>query len=176
MEFDPRRMLEIFAKHRVEYVVVGGIGGALHGSPMSTDDVDIVPDLKKTNLDSLAAALNEMNARIQSSEAPEGIAVQFTGKDLQKWIVDFRFLNLSTDYGKLDLIHRPSGTAGYRDLARNAETLQVGDLGVRIAALEDIIRSKQAVARERDLAQLPTLRMLLEKKRAEPPSSPDDEA
>jgi len=31
---------------------------------MSTDDVDIVPALKKTNLDSLAAALREMDARV----------------------------------------------------------------------------------------------------------------
>jgi hypothetical protein len=174
MEFDPRRILEVLAKHRVEYVVVGGIGGTLHGSPMSTDDVDVVPALRKTNLDSLAAALNEMNTRIRSSEAPEGIEVQFIGKDLQKRIVEFRFLSLSTDHGNLDLIHRPAGTGGYQELARNAQTLRVGEIEVRVSALEDIIRSKQAAGRERDLAQLPTLRMLLEK-RAEGPTRANDE-
>jgi hypothetical protein len=174
MNFDPSRILQILAKHRVEYVVVGGIGGTLHGSPMTTDDVDIVPALKKTNLDSLAGALNEMNTRILSQEDTEGVSVQFTGKDLQQWIVDFRFLNLSTDHGKLDLIYRPSGTGGFRDLARNAETLTIGDIEVRVSALEDIIRSKQAAARARDLAQLPTLRMLLEK-RTERLTRPDDQ-
>jgi hypothetical protein len=54
----------VLFKYGVEYLVVGGIGAVLHGSPMSTDDVDIVPALKKTNLDSLAAALREMDARV----------------------------------------------------------------------------------------------------------------
>ena len=161
---DPAQIFRILAEHRVDHVVIGGIGGVLHGSPMSTDDVDIVPALKKTNLDALAAALNEMNARLMTSEAPDGINVTFTGKELQKWIVDFRFLHLLTDYGRLDLIHRPEGTSGYQELASNAESLDLGDVQVRVAALEDIIRSKQAVARDRDLAQLPTLRALLEEK------------
>ncbi len=166
MTFDPERILRILAQHGVDYVVVGGIGGVLHGSPMSTDDVDIVPALKKSNMDSLSAALSAMNARILSLEAPEGISVDWTGKDLQRWIVDFRFLNLMTDYGRLDLIHRPGGTSGYQELAANAEGLDLGDVGIRVAALEDIIRSKQAVARNRDLEQLPTLRLLLESKKA----------
>ena len=130
---------------------------------MSTDDVDIVPALNRGNLDSLAVALNEMNARILSAEYPEGIKIDFSGKDLQKWIVEFRFLNLRTDYGRLDVIHRPGGTAGYPDLAPNAEEFQLENVTVRVAALEDIIHSKQAVGRDRDLAQLPTLRMVLER-------------
>ena len=173
-QFNPRRMLETLAKHGVDFVLVGGLGGALHGSPMSTDDVDIVPSLKKTNLDSLAAALNEMNARLMSSEAPEAIRAHFTAKDLQKWIVDFRFLNLVTDYGNLDLIHRPSGTGGFQELFTSADELDIGGTKVRVAALEDIIRSKQAVARERDLAQLPTLRLLLDQKQGNPPDRSDD--
>ena len=166
MEFDPGRILEVLARYSVDYVVVGGIGAVLHGSPMSTDDIDIVPALKKGNLDFLAAALNEMNARILSQEAPDSIKVDWTAGDLQRWIVDFRFLNLMTDYGRLDLIHRPSGTSGYQELARNAENLVLADAEIRVAALEDIIRSKQAVARDRDLEQLPTLRLLLESKKS----------
>jgi hypothetical protein len=166
MEFDPGRILEVLARYSVDYVVVGGIGAVLHGSPMSTDDVDIVPALKKGNLDFLAAALNELNARILSQEAPDGIKVDWKAGDLQRWIVDFRFLNLMTDYGRLDLIHRPSGTSGYQELARNAENLDLADAEIRVAALEDIIRSKQAVARDRDLEQLPTLRLLLESKKS----------
>jgi predicted nucleotidyltransferase len=164
MPFDPARILAVLAEHGVDYVVIGGIGGVLHGSPMTTNDLDVVPALKKANMDSLAAALNEMNARILSHEAPDGIEVEWTAKDLQRWIVDFRFLNVMTDYGQLDLIHRPEGTTGYQELAANAEEMDLDDVVIRVAALEDIIRSEQAVARERDLEQLPTLRLLLEER------------
>ncbi|MGH2731174.1 MAG: hypothetical protein ACRDJI_11290 [Actinomycetota bacterium] len=163
-QFNPRLILETLSQHGVEYVVVGGIGGTLHGAPLLTDDVDIVPALKKTNLDSLANALQDMKAKLLTAENPEGVEVEVTGKRLQKWIVDFAFLSLLTEYGQLDLIYRPSGTAGYQELSANSEVLELGDVEVRVAALEDIIRSKQAAGRETDLQQLPTLRMLLERK------------
>jgi hypothetical protein len=164
MAFDPGQILRILTKHKVEYIVVGGLGGVLHGAPMSTDDVDIVPALRKANLEALANALNEMNARVQVTDEPEGIQIHFAAKDLQRWIVDFRFLNLMTDHGRLDILHRPGGTNGFQDLAGSAEVFDLEGIEIRVAALEDIIRSKQAVARDRDLEQLPTLRRLLESK------------
>lgn len=144
---------------------MGGIGGTLHGSPISTRDVDVVPDLRASNLDALAHALNEMNARVVANDAPNGsMEVDWRGKDLMRWIVDFRFLILITDYGRLDLIHRPRGTSGYADLARSAVDLELDDVHVKVAALEDIIRSKEAAGRQRDLEHLDTLRLLLEAK------------
>lgn len=168
MTFDPTEILRVLGRHRVDHIVIGGIGGVLHGAPMSTDDVDIVPALQKANLDSLADALNELDARILVADEPDGLKVDFTGKRLRRWIVDFRFLNLTTKFGRLDLLYKPGGTTGYLDLAANAESFDIEGLEIRVAALEDIIRSKQAVARDRDLEQLPTLRMLLESKRIRP--------
>jgi hypothetical protein len=166
MAFDPERILRILGKHDVDHIVVGGIAGVLHGSPMPTDDLDIVPALKKTNVDALATALNELGARLMMSGEPNGIKVDWRGKSLHRMIVDVRSLNLMTDYGQLDVIHRPAGTSGYQDLDGKAEDLEIDDVRIRVAALEDIIRSKQAVARDRDLEQLPTLRLLLESKKS----------
>lgn len=164
--FDPETILKVLARRRVDMIVVGGVGGILHGSPLPTNDVDVVPALKPLNLDALATALNELSSRIMSHDAPGGLVeIDWTGPDLRRWIVDFRWLNLVTDFGRLDLIHRPGGTSGYADLARSAEDMELDDVIIKVAALEDIIRSKQAVARQRDLEQLPTLRLLLEMKR-----------
>lgn len=165
MSFKPKPILKTLARHGVDAIVVGGVGALLHGSPLLTDDVDVVPALDEASLEALARALNDLNARIKSHEAPGGlIEVDWTAKDLRRWVVDFRWLNLMTDFGQLDLIHRPGGTGGYSDLAHAAEMIDLDDVPVKVAALEDIIRSKEAVARQRDLEQLPTLRMLLEVK------------
>ncbi|HEX2056952.1 MAG TPA: hypothetical protein VHI71_01155 [Actinomycetota bacterium] len=154
----------------MDVIVVGSIGGLLHGSPLLTDDVDVVPALKASSLDALAIALNELNAQIMAAEAPGGvIAVDWRGRDIGKWVVDFHFLNLMTDFGQLDLIHRPAGTSGYQDLAKAAELVELGDVEIKVAALEDIIRSKETVGRDRDREQLPTLRLLLEAKRKRGP-------
>jgi hypothetical protein len=71
-------------------------------------------------------------------------------------------LNLSTRAGHLDLSYLPSGTAGYSDLAERAERLDLGDgLAAPVAALEDVIRSKEAAGRDKDRIVLPALRTLL---------------
>jgi hypothetical protein len=71
---------------------------------------------------------------------------------------------LVTRAGRLDIMFTPSGTRGFGDLSRRAVTYRLGDIDVRVAALEDTIRSKEASARDRDLQQLPTLRKLLERR------------
>lgn len=162
VDFRPKAILEVLAKHGVDYVVLGGIASVIYGSPFPTSDVDVVPELKVSNLDRLAAALKEMDARILVTDEPEGREIEITGRFLKKNLPDFKFLHFKTKYGQLDILYKPAGTDGYRDLVRHAESVQLGGAAVRIAALEDIIRSKQAAGRERDLEQLPTLRKLLE--------------
>lgn len=159
--FQPKKILEALARHDVACVVIGGIAGTIHGSPFTTSDVDICPDLRATNLEKLASALNELQSRILVTDEPEGLQIEVTGALLRKSIPDFQFLNFMTKYGQIDLLYKPAGTEGYKDLVRNAVEGALGEVTVQIAALEDVIRSKQAAGRQRDLEHLPTLRRLL---------------
>lgn len=160
--FRPLKILEVLAKHNVNFVLIGGLASALHGAPFSTIDVDVVPELQTWNLSQLAIALRELEATLRDANEPDEIQIDLDGKTLKKALPDFGFLRFNTKYGYLDLLYRPAGTDGYRDLVQSAEAEDVGSIQVRIASLEDVIRSKQAVGRPRDLEQLPTLRRLLE--------------
>lgn len=160
--FEPRAIIEVLDKHEVELVIIGGVASALHGSPFVTVDLDVVPALETSNLDRLAEALKELEAVLRDAETPEGIEIELSGRILKKALPEFGFLHFDTKHGYLDLIYEPAGTRGFRDLARAAIRFDVGAAQVRVAALEDVIRSKQAAARPRDLEQLPTLRRLLE--------------
>ena len=161
--FQPKKILEVLHRHDVKCVVLGGIASTLYGAPFPTSDVDICPALDTENLKRLGSALKEMNAVALAADEPDGLHLDFTGKNLKKWLADFTFLHLMTDYGQLDLLSRHAGTEGYRDLSREAVVEDLGgELEITIAALRDVIRSKQAAGRQRDLEQLPTLRKLLE--------------
>jgi hypothetical protein len=165
-EFRPEEILRILEKHRVQYVVIGGIAATLHGSPHVTTDIDITPERGVKNLQRLSAALTELNARIRVEGEPEGFKFNHDADSLA-WM---EVLNLITDWGALDLSFTPAGTRGYSDLRRDAVEIEVMGVHTTVASLADVVRSKEAAGRPKDLLVLPTLRRLLE----EPARRPSD--
>ena len=143
-------------RHEVEYVLVGGGAAQLHGAPvMRTRDADVVPSKSDDNLDRLSAALREMNARVWvGPNEPDGLAMAFDRGTLGQ--IE-GFLNLVTSFGPLDVTYRPDGTGGYADLAQSVVIVKLLGVDVPIASLEDIIRSKEAAGRPKDIAVLPAL-------------------
>jgi len=66
--------------------------------------------------------------------------------------------NLICPDGEFDISFHPSGFAeGYDRLAVNAHRLRVGEVDVVVADLADVIRSKEAAGRLKDLRVLPLL-------------------
>jgi hypothetical protein len=149
----------VLERHGVQYVVIGAQAAVVHGVPLLTEDLDITPARDAKNLDRLAAALRKLDPRLRSAQDPEGIPFPVDGAMLataETW-------TLITRLGALDLAFRPSGTRGYEDLRRDATLIELGEnLTVSVASLADVIRSKEAVGREKDRMQLPLMRRALE--------------
>jgi hypothetical protein len=108
-----------------------------------------------------------MEAKIRTADAPEGLAFSCDAAFLRQ----MKLLNLTTRFGDLDLSFEPAGTGGYAELSARSVEYDLGEgLIVPVAALEDIIRSKEAANCEKDRQALPTLRLLLRRRRSEPPT------
>lgn len=157
MTFDPRRICRELNAHGVRYVLVGGFAAALHGSPLPTDDVDIVPARDADNLDRLGAALTALGARIRTGGEP--VQTRIDGAFLAA--MPF-MLNLTTPFGDLDLTFRPAGPLdGYTGWAEGASEITIAaDVNVRVASLDDVIDSKRAAGRDKDVRALPYLESL----------------
>ena len=138
--------------------MIGGIAATLHGSNLRTGDVDICPARESRNLALLASALREMEARIRTADVPEGLSFACDAE----FLAGVDLLNLVTRFGDFDVAFLPAGTAGYEDLVHRAVQVDLEPVIVSVAALEDVIRSKRAAGRPKDLQQLPTLEVLLE--------------
>lgn len=164
----PLQADEIFAcldRHRVRYVLIGGLAAVLQGSPLATFDADICPARDAENLRRLASALEELDARIRTPDTPEGVRF---ARD-QTFLAGVQILNLVTRFGDLDLSFRPSGTDGFEDLAAGSIEVQIKGASVRVASLQDVIRSKEAADRPKDRRVLPVLRDLLDETRKKKP-------
>ena len=160
MELDLARLLEALDRHKVAYVLIGGLAAVYHGSPFPTEDADITPQTDRANLERLAAALVELDARIRTDAEPAGLPFTCDADSLAA----LKTVNLTTAAGDLDLTFEPAGTAGYDDLRRDATRTDLYGVTVQIASLADVIRSKQAANRPKDQRVLPTLREILSRR------------
>lgn len=122
--FEPLRILAGLRSHGVYYVLVGGLGAAVRGGPLETDDVDICLPDDPGNLPRLALALQQLGAQL---DAPAS-----TGKNR---------VSYDTSFGRLDCLELPSE---YASLIANASEIDVGH-GVKtsVASLDDLARLKR---------------------------------
>lgn len=169
-EPDPLEILRTLERHGVRYVLIGAAAARVAGAPVVTEDVDVTPATDQANLERLATALRELGARLRGAAEPEGVpfpvdAVMLGSAEI--W-------TLTTSAGDLDVCFMPSGTRGYDDLRREASRERLGKgLSVTVASLRDVIRSKEAAGRDKDLAQLPLLRRTLEQIREQEHRPPE---
>jgi len=161
--FDPSALLTQLAAFEVDYVLVGGLAAVVHGSPTTTNDADIVPARDRENLERLSNALRSLGARIRDIATPDGIPFD----PHPALLSGMQILNLQTMFGDLDLTFSPAALDDYGALVAESQMFVVAGIEVRVASLADVIRSKTAAGRPKDLAVLPTLHALQELKRSE---------
>lgn len=157
-DFEPGEILRALEAHHVRYVVIGAIAAVAAGVPILTTDLDVTPARSPENLERLALALRDLDAKLRTPTDPEGVPFPIEPEMLataDSW-------TLTTRSGDLDLMFSPAGTTGYDDLRRRASTERIAGIRVAVAALADVIRSKEAANREKDSMQLPILRRTLE--------------
>jgi len=138
--------------------VIGGIAERMLGSPRVTADFDVCPATTRANLERLAAALNELDARLRIEDAPSELWNEHR-------LHSHTSIALITTYGFLDIWFRPDGTGGYDDLIEKAIAVEVAGLEIKVAHLDDILRNKQAIGGPKYLSQLPLLRDLQRRRR-----------
>jgi len=155
--FDPERIITILARHNVKYVLIGALAARLQGFPRVTADADITPARDADNLEKLAKALRELEARVFTESVPEGLVFDCTGKTLTR----AEMWNLVTSAGRLDIAFVPSGTGGYADLRENAQRYEAFGVEIYAADLKDIIRSKEAAGRPQDRQDVIIMREML---------------
>jgi hypothetical protein len=165
---DVARIVEVLNRHDVDYVVIGGVAAEAWAESVGlrlqpTIDIDVTPDTNQGNLDRLSEALDDLQARIRTDAVPEGLPFSHDGASLGRAAM----WNLICPAGPFDISFVPSGTNGFTDFAERARVVLVEGLETPLADLSDIIRSKRAANRPKDLEVLPLLEEVLRRIRAE---------
>jgi len=156
-EFHPLQAEEIaraFNQAGVDYLFLGKSGAILLGFPGTTQDVDVFPARTPDNGQRIAAALKSLGFEISA--------------ELEREIVSGRdFVQIKTGPFDVDLVFAPDGIEDFNQAASRGITVGI----FRVANLKDIIASKRASGRQKDILDLPLLesfRVEYEKRNARP--------
>jgi hypothetical protein len=154
-EFRPRPILDALLAHEVDFVLIGGMAGVVRGSSYATYDVDIAYGRDRENLKHLAAALNDLGAKLRG--APEDVPFVLDAKTLENG-AHFTF---ETSYGSLDILTDPVGAPRYDELKRAAgEPKELEGVMILAASLDHLIAMKEAAGRTKDMLMTTEYRML----------------
>lgn len=157
---DAERQLALLGKHGVECVIVGGVAATLHGSSIVTRDLDVCYNRKHENLRRLVSALLSVNARLRG--APEGLPFILDEETLRRGL-NFTF---TTDIGDIDLLGELRGVGNYAEASEDADVMELFGFQYKVLALPNLIASKRAAGRPKDLIVIPELEAILEYQRA----------
>lgn len=127
----------------------------IQGTDELTTGVDLVPQLKPDNLDRLAAALSDLEARPATGRARK--------LDLEP-VAAGELTTFRAPPGLVRVVPEPAGTRrGYDDLRRQATREPLGQ-GIRapVASIGDLARMAAALGRRRDEPAIAQLRRLQE--------------
>ena len=145
-------LIRVLDEYRVSFVVIRGVAVAAHGYLRATEDLDLVPDPDRENLDRLGNALVSVDARLAADPGRE------LGPAERQALYRGRNLRLTTRLGDVDVVQRLPGVPGYGDLAAEAEHSSLGGVELAVCSREHLIAMKAARGSAQDRADLERLR------------------
>jgi hypothetical protein len=131
-------LAEAFAREAVDYLFIGKSAAILLGYPETTQDVDIFLPRSRENAERVLRALRSLGFDLDAATTMSIL----TGSEI---------VLLKSGPFALDLIHAPDGIESF-EAAKSRRIIEAGRFPV--ASLDDIIASKRATGREKDMSDI----------------------
>lgn len=153
------RLIERLCDAGIDFVIVGGFAGMLHGSTLVTRDLDVCAVLGAENLVRLRAALGDLHPvhrmtpqRLSFLETPEpGLGM--------------KNLYLETELGPIDFLGSILGIGDFERVRAASIEIELFGRRCRVISLQDLIQAKEALGRDKDLFAAKELRAIAEKQK-----------
>ncbi len=148
--------LRSLVEAEVEFVIVGGVAVAAHGSAYLTQDLDFCYSRTNRNLRRLVVALSGFSPKLRGF--PVNLPFTFDLAMLRNG-TNFTFV---TEIGDIDMLGEVAGVGNYEIVLMNSEEKQLFGFSVRVITIDALINAKRAAGRTKDLLVLPELEALRE--------------
>jgi hypothetical protein len=161
MKSDFIDLIKQLVKAKVDFVIIGGFAGVVHGCTYVTQDMDICCDFTPENLLRLQKAIADFHPVHRMT--PKRQKLHLTKKNCET----LKNLYLDTDIGQLDCISFVDGVGDYQQAKNASGLIKVEVLRLPVLGLDALIKAKKAMNRPRDrhaLIQLEAAKKLKKQK------------
>lgn len=153
---DYRELIQLLAKCRVEFIIVGGLAARVHGSTRFTDDLDIVYRREPANVTRLVDCLAPLSPYLRG--APPGLPFHWQTETVLKGLN----FTLTTSLGPVDVLGEITLGGNYEELLPFAEPLELFGQECLCLGVKRLIEVKRAAGRPKDFEAIAELQAILE--------------
>lgn len=154
-------IIRVLAQGGMDFIVIGGVAAAAHGSARATYDVDVVYARWPDNVARLAAALAPLKPYLRG--APAGLPFRWDAETIAHGLN----FTLTTTLGDENLLGEIVGGGGYEQLLPRTVKLSLFGAEHRRLDLDTLIHVKRAAGRPKDFEAIAELEALREEIRGE---------
>ena len=159
------RIFRELNSNRVKYLVIGGIAVNLHGFSRATGDLDIMISFEEENVSRFIKTIKHLNLKPRVSVKVEDFA---DSAKRNSWIKEknmkvFSLHNLGNPMEELDVILE--NDINFNKAYESKDIVKAGSIKIPILSINQLIKQKQNVGRERDTLDVKTLKKIRELKR-----------
>jgi predicted nucleotidyltransferase len=146
-----RELLERLVEAEVRFILVGGLAMNAWGYMRATQDVDVVPDPGRENLEKLDDLLRELGGKVDvKGQLLDSSAISTFLRTGDRTFV-------RTDLGQVDVLQGLPQVPRYEELEAKAKEIDLDGISVRVCSLEHLLEMKRASGRPRDRDDLEAL-------------------
>jgi hypothetical protein len=151
-DLDAAAVVRVLNRHGVRYVIIGGIAAQVRDLPVpATIDIDVTPARDRANLQRLARAFDDLDARLYTADET---GTWFPRLPVEHW-AQYDTLHLMTVHGPIDIVFVPDGApSGYAELKAASSRELLGGEPVVVVTETTWEQLKQASGRAKDLEHL----------------------
>jgi predicted nucleotidyltransferase len=142
-----RDMLLALSDEGVEYLLIGAYALAAHGSPRATGDIDFWVRADAENANRVWSALHKFGA--PTSQIVVG---DFATADV--------VFQIGLPPQRIDILTSISGVE-FADAWKSRMVVEIDGISVPVIGLRELLINKSSSGREKDLADIPTIKRLL---------------
>lgn len=140
------KLLKKLLESNIDFVIVGGFAGVVHGATQVTQDLDICLLIDDKKINALRQCLKDIHPKHRMlPKKPSFLEIPESTKNIKN-------LYLETDLGVVDIISEVTNVGDFKRVEKKSISVSLFGHNCKVISLDDLIEVKKNLGRAKDIA------------------------